>query len=220
MKLYTQPGADESATETTTTKRLEGFPARFGTEPDEIYLELRLGSPAHIHLREGDYLQEGDTFHREQLSLSSPTLATREVIEITPELVHGRELETGEEVAWDREEIERGLAHGTYSTNLTDFEWISVYQVGRWRDVDTDADESDLRYRGRPYVSVVANGDNGLKYGRRYRFVEPDATEIYLWKQDEPAGGFSDEAEDRLDERVTGALEAEGFQVVDAPASR
>lgn len=220
MKMYPRTNTEEKDTTTTTTERLQGTDARFGTDPDEIYLELRMGSPAYIHLDEGDYLREGDAFHRDRLSPSAPTLATWEVVDITPEIVVGREIETGEETTWDREEIERGLALGTYSTELTDFEWLSVYQVGRWRDYDGEDDGSGLRYRGRPYVSVVAYGDNGLKYGRRYRFVAPQSDAVYLWKQDEPAGGLPDGIERRLDERVTEAIEAEGYEVVDPPESR
>lgn len=217
MRKYEETAITEDRTTTATTKRLKGYDARFGTDPEEIYIELRMGSPAYIHVKEGDYLQEGDAFHRDQLGIDSPILDTWEVIDITPESVVGRSLASGEEIAWDREEIETGLAVGTYSTNLTDFEWVSVYQVGSWQDYDEEAEGTGLRYAGRPYVSVVAYGDNGLKYGRRYRFVEPGSTELYLWKQDEPAGGFREEIEKRLDDRVGHALESEGYRVVPEP---
>lgn len=141
------------------------------------------------------------------------------MIEITPEVVVGRDVETDEEITWDRKEIERGLAHGKFSTNLTDFEWISVYQVGRWREFDAEADYSDLRYRGQPYISVIAYGENGLKYGRRYRFAELDPEEINLWKEDVTAGGFNEDTVRRLNEIVHAALDAEGYTVVDAPRS-
>lgn len=214
MKMYKQVNDDENGTTTTTTKRFEGFDARFGTDPEEIYIELQTGSPAYIHVREGDYLQEGDVFHRERAG-DSPRLATWEVVEITPEHVTGRDLDTGETVTMDREAVEKGLAVGRYSTNLTDFEWISVYQVGRWANYDEDDRESGTRYTGRPYVSVVAYGDNGRKYGRRYRFVSPESKKLYLWKEDKPLGGFRDEVADRLDRRVRDALEAEGYAVTE-----
>lgn len=204
---------DSKETTTKTIKRIKGIDARFGTDPDELRIELRMGSPSYIHLKVGDYLQEGDAFHREQLGLTPPTLDTWEVIEITPELVVGRDIDTGEEVAWDRAQVETGLAIGEYSTNLTDFEWISVYQVGDWDDYDPDEEDSGTRYTGRPYVSVVAYGDNGLKYGRRYRFVEPESTELTLWKADRPLRGFPEEVEARLDERVRAALESDGYVV-------
>lgn len=210
MKQYDGENADSVST-TATTRRFESLDARFGTDPDEIYIEVRLGSPAYIHVREGQYLQEGDAFHRDQLGMDSPVLDTWEVVDVTSERVVGRDLDTGERVEWSREEVEKGLAIGRYSTNLTDFEWVSVYQVGSWDEYDPDED-SGSRYTGRPYVAVVAYGDNGLKYGRRYRLVEPDSSDVVLWKQDVPRGGFSDEVAERLDERVRQALRAEGYE--------
>lgn len=205
---------EEVSTTTTTTKRFEGLDARFGTDPLEIYIELRTGSPRYIRMKEGDLLYEGDAYRREQLGIGTTTLDTWEVTEITPTRVRGRSVETDEEVEWVRGEVENGLATGRYSTNLTDFEWISVYQVGQWDDYQPDEEGSGTRYVGRPYVSVVAYGDNGLKYGRRYRFVEPESNELYLWKEDKPRGGFPDEVAERLDQRVRRALETEGYTVV------
>lgn len=73
---------------------------------------------------------------------------------------------------------------------------------------------SGYRYTGHPYVSVVAYGDNGLKYGRRYRFVDRESNALELWKEDEPRDGFSDAVTARLDQRVRDALEAEGYTVI------
>ncbi|WP_435064910.1 hypothetical protein [Halobaculum sp. EA56] len=219
MKQYGQESDGErgSTTERTRTTTVDGDRARIGTDPSEIYIELRLGSPAYIHVREGDYLQEGDPFRRERVGADAPTLDTWEVTEITPETVVARDLDTDEAVTMDRETVERRLATGEYSTNLTDFEWVSVYQVGDWDEYDPegDRDDADTRYTGRPYVSVVAYGDNGLKYGRRYRFVEPDSTEVYLWKEDRPLRGFDGDVEDLLDRRIRAALEADGYAVVE-----
>lgn len=50
---------------------------------------------------------------------------------------------------------------------------MSVYQAGRREDYDPNGDQGGTDYTGRPYVSVVADGANGLKYGHRYRFVDP-----------------------------------------------
>jgi hypothetical protein len=62
---------------------------------------------------------------------------------------------------------------------------------------------------------VVDYGDNGLKSGRRYRFVEPESDELTLWKEDKPLRGFPDEVADRLDERVRTALEADGYTITE-----
>lgn len=206
------PETDVTVTE---TRQYAGYGATFGTDPEEVSIDLRTGSPAYIRLRVGDLLREGDAAHHEQHRTAGPAVDRWEVVEITPESVAGRHLEIGEETTWPRHEIEKKLAVGTFSTDLTDFERVSVYQVGRHEDHDPDADDTGLRFRGRPYVSVVAYGDNGRKYGRRYRFADPDSNAVYLWKQDEPAGGFSPEIEARLDRRVTAALEAEAYRVVD-----
>jgi len=145
-------------------------------------------------------------------------LATWEVTSITPERVVGTDLESGAEREWDREALERGLLIGEYSTNLTDFEEISVVQIGRWGD-DDGGDEGDgeagsgYRYDGRPYVTVVAYGDNGRKYARRYRFVDDGGGTLELWTQDPAVERFPDEVAARLDERVRAELEADGYEV-------
>lgn len=207
------------STTTTTTKRFESLDARFGTEPDEIHVELRVGSPAYVRLRPGKYLQEGDAFRRDQLGMDSPVLGTWEVREITPERVVGTDPQDGSETEWSREEVEKGLAVGRYSTNLTDFERVSTYEVGSWDEFDPDDDDDGPRYTGRPYVAVVAYGDNGLKYGRRYRYADRDSTELVLWTRDVPRSGFPDGVAERLDRRVHDALEAEGYEVVESDQS-
>lgn len=193
----------ETETERTeTTERFEEFDARFGSTPDEIYVERRAGRPAYIRVREGDYVQEGDAFHREWLGVSSPALDTWKVVEITPDRVRGEHVDTGESTEWGRTDLEKGLAVGRHSTNLTDFEVVSVYEAGSW------SAEND-----RPYVSVVAYGDNGLKYGRRYRFADRESKTLELWRADEPRGGFTESQAKRLDERVRAALEDDGYRV-------
>ncbi|QIO25107.1 hypothetical protein [Haloarcula sp. JP-L23] len=200
---------------TSTTKRFKGFDAIFGTDPDEIYIELRLGRPAYIRLHEGKYLQEGDVYHREQLGMASPTLDTWEIREIDEETVVGEDIETRDRMTWDREEVERGLAVGKFSTNLTDFETVSVIQTGRWEDYDRDGDEAGYRYTGRPYVMVVAYGDNGLKYSRRYQFVDDEERTLELWTQDASIEQFADEIAARFDERIHEALEADGYDLAE-----
>ncbi len=197
-------------------ERFEGIDARFGTAPEEIYVVLRAGRPAYVRLREGKYLQEGDSFHREQLGHDSPSLATWAVTSVTADEVVGEATDTGERVVWDREHVERGLAIGEYSTNLTEFEAVSVVQTGRWRDHDADAPDGGYRYTDRPYVTVIAYGDNGLKYGRRYEFVDDERTELELWTQDASIEGFAEPVAERFERQVRAALEADGYAVRDA----
>lgn len=195
-------------------ERFEGLDARFGTAPDEIYVVLQAGRPAYVRLRPGKFLQEGDSFHREELGLSSPTLETWEVTSITDDEVAGEILDSREPVSWDREHVERGLAIGEYSTNLTDFEAVSVVQTGRWRDYGGDG--GGYRYTDRPYVTVIAYGDNGLKYGRRYEFVDEEATELELRTQDEAIEAFSEPVAERFERQVRAALEADGYTLREA----
>jgi hypothetical protein len=199
----------------TATREIRGLDARFGTDPREVYVELRSGSPAYVRLREGDYLQEGDAFHYEQFRESSG-LDTWEVLDVTPALVVGRDTATGYRREFEREDVEVRLCVGRYSTNLTDFENVSVYQVGDWETAETTRGAIDAQYTGSPHVSVVAYGDNGLKYGRWYGFVEPYSTELALWMVDDPRGTFDEEVAHRLDERIRTALEAEGYTIVEA----
>jgi hypothetical protein len=167
--------------------------------------------------RTGEYVQEGDAFRRERIGTATP-LATWEVTSTTPERVVGTDLESGAGREWEREALERGLLVGEYSTNLTDFEEISVVQIGRWGD-DDGGDEGDAevgsgyRYDGRPYVTIVAYGDNGRKYARRYRFVDDGGGTLELWTQDPAVERFADEIAARLDGRVRAELAVDGYEV-------
>lgn len=131
-------------------RRLPGLEARFVAEPNEIFVELCAGRPSYVRLR------EGDAEYRERTGESTP-LQSWTVTDVTPERVRADGEDGGESREWSRTGVERGLAVGTYSTGLTDFERVSTLEVGGRGD-----DE--------PYVTVIAYGDNGLKYGRGYRF--------------------------------------------------
>jgi hypothetical protein len=63
-------------------------------------------------------------------------------------------------------------------------------------------------------VTVVAYGNNGQKYGLRYRYVEEgDDRDVTLWKEDAPVGALDDDLQQRLFTAVESALTAEGFTV-------
>ena len=62
---------------------------------------------------------------------------------------------------------------GKVSTAWVEGEEGSVTRRLWYPDISVEVDDGDdYAYHGRPYVTVVAYGDNGQKYGRRYRFVE------------------------------------------------
>jgi hypothetical protein len=190
--------------------RYSDHDAEYQTAPDELFIVVRPGRPMYIRVTPGDHVQEGDAFHRERMG-ETRHLPTWEVTEITPSHVLGREVGSDDEKRWDREELERGLVVGRYSTDLTDFERISVIQTGRWSEYDESPEQTGTRYNGRPYVTVVAYGDNGERYGRRYRFVEGTEDHLELWTQDAAIDRFRDGVRARLDERARAELAADGY---------
>lgn len=196
------------------TPRYSESDAEYGTEPDEIFITLRRGRPMYIRVSPGEYIQEGDAFHRERLGAGG-RLSTWEVTAITPTEVRGRDVRSDVDHHWDRDELERGLALGRFSTNLTDFERVSVLQIGRWSDYDETRGTTGTRYNGRPYVTIVAYGNNGERYGRRYRFVEGRERVLELWTQDPDIDRFSDDIRAQLDERIETELEADGYEIHD-----
>jgi hypothetical protein len=188
-------------------RTIAGQEARIGTEPDELRVEWRPGRAVYHRVRVGDLLKDADA------DVSSPRIDEWRVTEITPARVVGEDTGTGAVREWDRETLERGLVIGNYATNLTDFELVTAYPVGSWDDYGTDEGD-EYAYHGRPYLTVVAYGDNGQKYGRRYRFVEDgNATDVKLWEEDTKTGRIGEALRTRLDEVIGTALESDGYRV-------
>jgi hypothetical protein len=191
----------------TERRTLGGQEVRVGTDPDELYVEWRPGRAVYYRVRVGGHIKDADS------DVSSPRIREWEVTEITPERVVGADTKSGESREWDRETLERGLVVGSYATNLADFALVTCYPVGSWDDFEVD-DGDDYAYHGRPYVTVVAYGDNGQKYGRRYRFVEDgNATDLELWDEDVKTRTIPAAARERLDAVVHDALTADGYVV-------
>jgi hypothetical protein len=188
-------------------RTIAGQEARIGTDPDEVRVEWRPGRAVYHRVRVGDLIKNADS------DVSSPRIDEWRVTEITAERVVGEDTKTGEEREWDRETLERGLVIGNYATNLTDFELVTAYPVGSWEDYGTEEGD-EYAYHGRPYLTVVAYGDNGEKYGRRYRFVEDgNDTDLELWEEDMKTERIGDEMRARLDEVVESALESDDYRV-------
>lgn len=188
-------------------RTIAGQEARVGTAPDEIRVEWRPGRAVYHRVRAGDLIKDADS------DVSSPRIDEWRVTEITDDRVVGEHTKTGESREWDRETLERGLVIGNYATNLSDFELVTAYPVGSWADYGTEEGD-EYAYHGRPYVTVVAYGDNGQKYGRRYRFVaEGDDTDLELWEEDLKTERIGDALRARLDEVVESALASDGYRV-------
>jgi hypothetical protein len=187
---------------------IQGREALVHRHPDEVYVEWRAGQPVDFGVRVGDHVKDADA------DVSSPRIAEWRVTEITPTRVVGEHTGSGDRREFDRARLERGLVVGNYATNLSAFARVAVHAVGSWDAYDPDADETGVIYRGRPYVTVVAYGNNGRKYGLRYRYVEDgNDRDVTLWKEDAPVDALDDELRRRLFTAVESALTAEGFAV-------
>jgi hypothetical protein len=200
-------------------RTIQGRETLVSRHPGRITVEWRGPTPRFFGLAVGDRLKDADS------DVASPRIAEWTVTGITPDLVVGEATRTGERREFDRRRVERGLVVGNYATALSGFERVVVHAVGRWADYDeaddatdaTDADDAggaSAVYRGRPYVTVVASGDNGRTYGLRYRYAEagrPDA--VTLWQADAAVADLDPELREQLTAAVGSALAAEGYAV-------
>lgn len=186
-------------------RTIQGHDAVVSLAPDRISVEWRTAHPVFYGVQVDDRLKDADA------DVSSPRIDEWVVTHITPTEVVGEHSRTGAERRFERERVERGLVVGNYATTLSGFPRVSVHTVGSWEAYDPDADDTDRTYRGRPYVTVVAHGDNGRTYGLRYRSAEasPDSP-IALWEEDTTVSGLEDHLRDRLNAAVEAALTAAG----------
>jgi hypothetical protein len=186
---------------------IQGREAFVHRRSDEVYVEWRAGQPAHFGVRVGDRLKDADA------DVSSPGITEWTVTEITPDRVVGERVDTGERREFDRGRVERGLVVGNYATALSGFPRVTVHAVGSWEAYDRDDDEGTT-YRGRPYVTVVAYGNNGQAYGLRYRHADEDAPEhVSLWREEVAVGALDDTRREQLADAVEAALGVEGYAI-------
>ncbi|WP_152039845.1 hypothetical protein [Salinigranum salinum] len=184
---------------------IQGREALVHRHPDRLYVEWRAGQPVYYGVSVGDRLKDADS------DVSSPRITEWTVTEITPDRIVGEAIKTGDRREFDRERVERGLVVGNYATNLSDFARVAVHAVGDWDAYDPDTTDGTV-YRGRPYVTVVAYGNNGRKYGLRYRYVtDGDDETLTLWEEDVVVGALDAEPRRRLFDAVEATLAAEGY---------
>ena len=187
-------------------RTIQGREARIHTAPDELYVEWRRRRPVYFGVRVGDHIKDADR------DVESAHITEWEVVEITSDSVVGVNQKTGERQEWERRELERALVLQRYATNLSDFATVVVHAIGSWEVYEraTEAGES----RREPYVTVIAYGNNGEKYGRRYRFTETGSdTDLELWEEDLSIERLSPELRTKLDETIHQALEEDGYTV-------
>ncbi|KTG08887.1 hypothetical protein AUR64_13835 [Haloprofundus marisrubri] len=175
-------------------RTIAGQEARVYLDPDEIHVEWRPGRAVYLGVRVGDRIKDADR------DVASPRIDEWEVEEITAERVVGRSVKTGDRREWDRETLERGLVVGNYATNLTEFATVLVHEIGVHGGRD-------------PYVTVVAYGDNGEKYGRRYGFVDADDRTVEFRDQDPAVDRLPTEMATVFDELVDGVLVDDGYTI-------
>jgi hypothetical protein len=173
--------------------------------PDRVYVERRAAQPVYFGIRVGDRLKDADA------DVSSPRITEWTVTEITPDRLVGEHVGTGERREFERERVERGLVVGNYATDLSEFARVAVHAVGNPETAGPDADDGS--HRGRPYVTVVAYGNNGRKYGLRYRYVDPDGGTVARWEEDPLVAALDPDLRERLFETVEAALAAEEYVV-------
>lgn len=201
--------AHEIEGRTVVTREIGGVTAGIGTDEGEIFIDLPINRPIYIRVEEGDHIQEGDVRARGTFELgaggselASTTLQTWVVEGITPETVTVRDVATDEPEEWNRTDCEENLATGVVSTNLTDFERVSIVQTGPW---DDDVD------RGEPHVTATAYGNDGRKFSRAYRLV--DAGSIEHWYQDRAIETFDENLTLEFERRLEAALAEDGYTI-------
>jgi hypothetical protein len=207
--------ADEFRVEQRT---IQGRTALVHRHPDRVFVEWQAGQPATFGVRVGDRLKDADA------DVSSPGIDEWTVTEISPDRLVGEHVRTGERREFDRERVERGLVVGNYATNLTTFVRVATHAVGRPADevVGDGADDAghgviegaDATDRGRPHVTVVAYGDNGRKYGLRYRYVGGgDGERLTPWDESPPTRALDADRRAELFAAVEAALRADGYRL-------
>ena len=202
--------------------------------PDRVFVERQAGQPVSVGVRVGDRLKAADA------DVSAPRIAEWTVTEITPDRLVGEQVRTGERRAFDRERVERGLVVGNYATNLSAFVRVAVHAVGRPVDEhddepgtadgtdgtdgtdDTDGadgtDDGPVHGTGapreQPHVTVVAYGDNGRKYGLRYRSVgRGDDRRLTPWDESPPVRALDADLRAELFAAAEAALAADSYRL-------
>ena len=182
-------------------RTIQGRDAVVHADPEEIRVEWGVGRPIYFGVRVGDRIKDADR------DVSSPLIDEWSVTEIAPDRVVGVGVDTGERREWDRETLERALAIGNYATNLSAFERVAAHRVG-----SAPGNQSNLPHA--PYVTVIAYGNNGERYGRRYRFVDDDERQVTVRDEDAVIGRLPADLRAMLDDRIREILGEDGYELV------
>lgn len=171
-----------------------------GTAPDRITVQPRPGGSARIHVRVGDVVYEGDPRKLRRIGGRTPRIDAWEVVDIAPDRVTARHVDSGVEFDWDRAALETGLLTDRYAVDLVEFVAVGVRR--------------NHPGRGRPdAVIVTAYGNNGLRYVRRFVVLggADDAVRVAPWTETPAVSGLPTPLRASLDRRVADALGNDGY---------
>ncbi len=196
----------EHAKKTIETRTIDGVEALVNVDPEEIFIDLPASNPRYIRVQEGDRIQEGDVGTQSTAEMAGPLLTHWVVESITEESVIGRDTETNETREWDREQLVQHLGLGGLSAELSTFDRVSITELEEWRGRHTSEGSEEVK----PYVVVIAYGNNGGKFTQLYAATEAgDWGSLEVVQQDSHVKAFSDELRTHFDDAVREALEVE-----------
>lgn len=189
------------------SRTIDGMEALVNAESGEIYIEIPAENAQFIHVKEGDTVQEGDIRSRTAEELEAPSLTKWTIETIGRETVVGTDQETGEPHEWDRKSLEKKLAIGEFSTNLRDFDRVSVAGATTTSNHDERLDEDT--------ITVVLHGNDGQKFTQTYRLVDADSggneRRVELTESDERLETIDSDLQMRFRRAVEQALRDEGY---------
>lgn len=198
---------NEDTIRTLVPRTVEGTEIMVSTDAEELFLDVPASSPRYIRVGEGDTIQEGDVRSRKEQELASSGLKKWTVEAIGTDTVIGTDRETGERREWDRKSLEKQLVTGGLSTNLTDFERVSVTQTNGRTDPEGDGP-------GDATVTAIVYGNDGQKFTLTYRFADGDGDrQLEPSSADKQVEKFDDELKERFARAVELGLRSEEYAV-------
>lgn len=191
------------------SRTIEGVEALVSTESNDLFIDMPAASPRYIRVKEGEIVQEGDIRSQTEEELTSESLRKWTIETIGPKTVIGTDRETGDRREWERESLEHKLAIGGLSTNLTDFERVTV---GKSNTSNPERQRSD-----KESVPVTVYGNDSRKFTQTYRLITDDTVDaerrLELMETDERVERFETDLRERFNQAVELALRNEGYAV-------
>lgn len=184
----------------TTAREIGDDGSRAVGAPDRIVVQPRPGSPGRIHVRAGDVVYEGDPLALRRTGERTPRVNAWTVVDVTPDRVVARHVDTGVEFDWDRAALETGLLTGRYAVDLVGSDAATVRPTAPGRE------------RSRAVIAT-AYGNDGSRYVRRFIVGgEADgATRVAPWTETPTVSGLLAELRESFDGRVAEVLRREGY---------